>query len=181
MGGVVPIHLRRSKFGHANVIYVMGADQDGPVKIGMSSDMAKRVLTLQTGNPLPLMIHGFRLVMPKNLPPGRQADTVRHLVECASRVEKHVHYELQKMELRLMGEWFDLTADEALAVLDKAAPTVQCRAFSLEELSGERARLDPEYGWMNDDLLAKAMQVKAQACASNDAMLTIMRKGGILA
>lgn len=174
------VRHRRSRMGHANVIYVMGTDEDGPVKIGVSADMAKRAFNLQTGNPMPLLIYGFRLVMPKNLPPGREADTIRHLIECASRLERHVHFELQKMELRMMGEWFDITATEALAVLDKAAPMTYCRTFSLDELSGERARMDPEYGWMSDDLLAKAMQAQAQASASNEAMLTTMRKGGIL-
>lgn len=166
--------------GHSPVVYILGADGDGPVKIGTSSDLARRALSLQTGNPLPLLVLGFRLVMPKHLPPGRDCDTVRHLVEGSAKLENKAHLELHNMGLRLMGEWFDVTAEESAAVLDKAAPLVGCRTFSTAWLLSEGARLDPEYGWMHGELLAKALTVGAQIEAVNELTLTAAKCSGIL-
>ena len=75
-------------------LYVIGP-REGPQKIGLSGDVAKRLQTLQTGFPEELFVHHTEEVSTKK---------VRLL-------EKKIHTELNYK--RAKGEWFNLTPEEA--------------------------------------------------------------------
>lgn len=162
----------RARFGHASVVYIMGADAEGPIKIGITSDIVNRVTSLQTGNPLPLEVFATRIVLPRFMPPGQDFSILKLLSTESARLEKAAHAKLQEMRLRLMGEWFDVTANEAIAVLDKVAVNISARAISKEWLLGECARIDPEIGFIRDDLLRRASAAEAQAVKANSVCLT---------
>jgi hypothetical protein len=168
----------RRAYGHAHVIYAIGTDESGPIKIGQSADVAQRIFSLQTGNPLPLAVYGVRLIIPKIIPAGPRFNTLKHAKESAARLEKYIHFELSQMRLRLMGEWFDLSAAEALEVIEKSADNVRCRAISFGWLSDPASRLDPEIGWMRENLASIMADTQAQAGRANQMGLTAMRKTG---
>jgi len=170
----------RPFYGHAHAIYIMATDEDGPVKIGHSADIAQRVMSLQTGNPMPIQVFAMRLVLPKVIPPGPRYNTTRPLKENAVRLEKYIHTEMHKLGLCLMREWFDISCAEALDVLEKSASNISCRAISAKWLSQGESALDPEIGWLRSDLLPKAMDAEAQAAKVNNIGLTFMRKVGNL-
>lgn len=169
-----------SRFGHAPALYVMGTDEDGPVKIGYTSDVALRVRSLQVGNPLPILVLGIRLVLPDFLPSGRDPNILALLKQCAVKLEKAVHKELHFMDLRLMGEWFDVSAPEALQVIDKVAANIRCLSMSRQWLCDDASRLHPEVGWIRTDLMARATNAEAQAAKVNQTGLTFNRAAGIL-
>lgn len=79
-------------------LYVIG-NNDRRQKIGFSSDVDKRLSTLQTGNPDKLYIHHV-----EEVPKDR-----------ARLLEHKLHRELNHK--RIKGEWFDLTPDEAKSFL----------------------------------------------------------------
>ena len=79
-------------------LYIIGTDTDRQ-KIGFSKDVAKRLSTLQTGNPVQLKIHHTEPVP-------------EHRVRI---LEKKLHTELGY--LRLKGEWFNITPDRAVSML----------------------------------------------------------------
>lgn len=165
--------------GHAHMLYVIGADENGPVKIGQSADVAQRIMTIQVGNPMPLMAFGMRLALPRTIPAGTSFNILRHAKECAAKVEKAVHWEIHKMGLRMMGEWFDISASEAIACIEKVAASAETRTFTIEWLSTDAARLDPEYGWVRDKLISQVTNAHAQASEVNKAGLTLIRERGI--
>lgn len=77
-------------------VYVIG-QEEGPCKIGISKDPARRAADLQTGCP-------FRL-------------DVLHHVECRDYSEalwlENTLHEVHQ-DRRLIGEWFDMSAAEAV-------------------------------------------------------------------
>ena len=79
-------------------LYVIGTEGRFQ-KIGFSADVAKRLKSLQTGNPDKLAIHHVEPV-PK--------EQVRLL-------ERKIHKDLS--HYRLKGEWFNLTSQEAIDLL----------------------------------------------------------------
>jgi hypothetical protein len=79
-------------------VYVIGP-ADGPVKIGYSRDPAGRLSTLQTSHPEPIAIWLF-----VQMPEISGAD-----------LERHIHQRLGFGRQKLQGEWFQITAVEAVA------------------------------------------------------------------
>lgn len=78
-----------------HVVYFVAPGPDGPIKIGITRDMGKRLGSLRIGSPVPLY--------------------VVKTIECdtelkARRVERdlHKHYETHRSH----GEWFRLTAEQ---------------------------------------------------------------------
>jgi hypothetical protein len=82
-------------------IYVIGPEV-GPLKIGRSLDPEVRLAHLQTGHEAKLMIHYTR---------ATSADLIVVM-------EKIVHRELRHKRLR--GEWFNISVDDARALIDHA-------------------------------------------------------------
>lgn len=79
----------------STLVYVIGAEGSSVVKIGVTADIAKRLVFIQTGNP-------ERLVVRWKTPGDR-------------RLEKQLHVRFES--LRLEGEWFDFgNQDPVLAV-----------------------------------------------------------------
>ena len=164
--------------GHVHMVYVMGCDDNGPVKIGTSADVARRVMTLQTGSPMPLLVFALRLIMPKYLPHGTYVDWLKLARSQSAKIEKASHYKLRSMGLALMGEWFDVTADEATQVLHKVAESEGARALSPEWFSTEEALVDAELGWLRGQMQPSVLAGNAQARAVNEMGLTFSRKNG---
>src|ERR1051325_2345977 len=81
-------------------MYVIASGETGPVKLGISADPETRVRKLQTGHPLKLHVYHTIAVEP---------DKVR-------RFELLLHRDVGN--LRMHGEWFNLTVDDAKAHLD---------------------------------------------------------------
>jgi hypothetical protein len=84
------------------VVYIIGF-ADCPVKIGIATDPYRRLSSLQVGNHQELFVH--------------------HLVhidkEFAPYVEHHAHKALKAKRIR--GEWFNVSAAEALEVVERIA------------------------------------------------------------
>lgn len=65
-------------------VYVVKADDDPPIKVGVATDMRARLSQLQTGNPRKLH--------------------VLHLLLGDTKLERHFHKELRRGQMT--GEWF---------------------------------------------------------------------------
>jgi T5orf172 domain len=78
-------------------MYVIAANSEGPVKLGISADPDQRVRELQTGHPEPLKVLHREPV---------DTERVRLFERLLHRDNNH-H--------RLHGEWFDLTVEQATA------------------------------------------------------------------
>jgi hypothetical protein len=82
-------------------IYVIGTQQRQ--KIGFSSDVGRRLSMLQTGNSEKLTIH----------------HTIEVPDDQARYVERTIHQ--QYNYLRVKGEWFNMTVEQAKLAIDHAA------------------------------------------------------------
>ena len=78
-------------------LYVIGAVEDGPVKLGFSADPDRRVNELQTGHCHALRVYHAEPVCP---------DKVRLF-------ERLLHRDMRYQRAR--GEWYNLTVEEAIA------------------------------------------------------------------
>ena len=93
----LPVEDRRRRSRKLKeVVYFIGAEA-GPIKIGVSCDPAKRLRTLQTGHPVPLMLLA---VVPGGV-----------------GVERALHRKFA--DLRVRGEWF-ARSPELIAEIDSA-------------------------------------------------------------
>jgi hypothetical protein len=93
-------------------VYFVRAGPDGPVKIGLARDVARRLKTLQTASPVPLLLLG---VVPGD-----------------AKVERQLHRRFAGSRLR--GEWFT-PSPELLAHIDALV-----HPPAPEPLTPERAR-----------------------------------------
>lgn len=93
------------------IIYVIGVGAN-PVKVGIAADLQQRLSALQVGCPDPLVVHHFMVV-----------PTV-----VAQRVEAAAHRILKPHHRR--GEWFDVEADHAFAVVQERSERVIARVGS---------------------------------------------------
>lgn len=84
-------------------VYIVGFDEADVVKIGCARCPATRLLELQVGCPFELKIHALVSI--------HEGD--RFVIEGAA-------HKLAK-DARIRGEWFELSVDEAIAVVIKAA------------------------------------------------------------
>jgi hypothetical protein len=91
-------HKRRMTF----YIYVIAPDTGFPCKVGVASNITKRLKTLQTANPEQLHVHSVFAAANRGT---------------AFRAEKFAHRRLE--ENRLSGEWFNVFADDAVDVLQE--------------------------------------------------------------
>jgi len=76
---------RETQAPSAKVVYFIQAGIDGPIKVGVASDVAARVASLQVGCPFPLALLG-------TVPGGFSA-------------ERRLHSMFS--EFRMQGEWFE--------------------------------------------------------------------------
>lgn len=152
------------KNDHIPVVYVVGADKDGPVKIGRTSDILSRMDQLQIGCWMKLRVFDIRLALPKDMPVMRF-----NIREQANRgsiaLERAAHEKLAEFDLRLVGEWFDVGAMDALAVMEKVADGANVRCINSEQLAGAKTDrgLDPEVARVHRSLLGEVISIKMAA------------------
>ena len=115
---------------HLCAIYVIAADANGPSKVGITTDILSRVRSLQTGCWMPLYVYDFRLALPKNMA-GMKFNLAQLAGKGAAMAEADVHAALADCDLRMVGEWFDVSPEEAIAVIDKCAALGEYRSVSL--------------------------------------------------
>jgi hypothetical protein len=110
-------------------LYVVGVrDGDrirGPVKIGITKSMGGRLAALQTGNPAPLGVYFAADLDERGLAAGLEA--VFHHVMASKR---------------LVGEWFDMSPEEA-----RFAFKTHCRRFLLDAPASELRRFEALSGY----------------------------------
>ena len=98
-------------------IYIIASAQGGPSKIGFAADPKRRLRALQTGNPVPLVLHHAELI-------GRSA----------ALVERIIHRALKSRRSSGGGEWFELVPDAACIM-------VRATAAAADALADETASL----------------------------------------
>lgn len=80
------------------LVYVIAVRESGPCKIGITRAVDRRITMLQTGNPEKLKAFHTRTA------------------ENPSKLERQLHDAL--ISKRLVGEWFDISVTDAIAVLE---------------------------------------------------------------
>lgn len=95
-------------------LYIIQCGENGPLKIGISANVEKRLRGLQSANPYPL----------------RLVHSVRVGVERAALLEQEFHRWFAPY--RLTGEWF-LPSEPVLRFVDVATAPDHMAAFGCEE------------------------------------------------
>lgn len=124
--------LKTDLLDHISLVYVIGSDVDGPVKIGISSALADRARGINTSSPYRVKVFGVRFAASR---PDKGNLGVKDMFRRgAQKLEKDVHRKLKEFDLQLNGEWFDIGATDALAAIDKVGEITGNRAVSLTDL-----------------------------------------------
>lgn len=119
---------------HVPLTYIIASSWDGPCKIGYTTNLQKRLMSLQTGNWEPLSVYGFRVaVWMDGFKAYRGVHAALHAANRA--LESAAHKALADCDLHLSGEWFDITVEEARQVLDKCATLERIQALTVEKLA----------------------------------------------
>ena len=129
---------------HVPIVYVI-APQDGwPCKIGHTTNLEVRLTSLQAGCWEPLTVHGFRIGI-KTSGGTSRSSLARAMVAGAQSLEMAAHSVLRECDTWMRGEWFDVTAEDALRVLDKCGDRCDVRAVTFNALASVEvnAGLDP--------------------------------------
>ena len=111
-------------------VYVIGPESSGPFKIGIASDVARRLGALQIGSPVDLRVH----VTERH--PSRAAALARE-------AELHAKF----ASVRRRGEWFDIDLANLLAEIDADDEVVEqkySRAENLDYFTRGAASLSAE-------------------------------------
>lgn len=114
--------IRRAGIG---VVYMIAADEVGPVKIGKSTFLAQRLATLQTGNPRQLHVYAAYLMKHGQI----------------QVAESRLHAALD--DAWLMREWFSLSVSDARTACKRAlrlAARIQSEDQRLAERRLRRVR-----------------------------------------
>jgi hypothetical protein len=124
------------------------------------------------GNWHKLQVFDIRMALPREMSVMRfnlrdQANRAGHVLERA------VHDKLREFDLGLMGEWFDISVKDALAVIQKVSETSTVRCVSIEHLASVLPdhRLDPEVTRSHRLLLKQMLDIKAVAAAKSGVRL----------
>jgi DNA-binding XRE family transcriptional regulator len=96
-------------------VYVAGSDE-GPKKIGIADDVAKRLCSLQGASPYPLKVIYAQ----------------KFSAWAAGMVERKAHQALA--DRRMRGEWFDVSGDEAIGAVQRAASEAPTQPEGSEKL-----------------------------------------------
>ncbi len=118
---------------HGAILYVIAPDENGPCKIGYTTNIGLRHTALQVGCWLPLGVFAVRVCFKRQ---GGHWKTLRSSMRAGARfVESEVHKKLKELDFHLRGEWFDVTPSEALEVVDKVAKENSAAAVSLDQVA----------------------------------------------
>lgn len=117
---------------HVAIVYVIAPTCGYPCKVGYTENIEVRLASLQTGCWEPLTIHGFRVGIEKSGGVER-GDVFAALLRGAQSLEYAAHETLKECDVWIRGEWFDVTAEDALRVIDKcgARKNVQPLTFNM--------------------------------------------------
>lgn len=122
-------------------IYVVTTSDRWPSKVGISDDMSQRLASLQTASWLDLDVEKFWFpytgikVGDLNLDHRLKPERMNTARLAAQVLERAVHAKLKEFDLHMRGEWFDITADEAVEVVEKVAETNGFRLVSPRDIA----------------------------------------------
>ena len=94
-------------------VYVIAPRMEGPCKIGIAEDLARRLDALQMGCWEKLHVAFFAMFYVN--------DEYIDLRASAYRLEQRTHKNLRKCDVGLHGEWFDISVKDAIAAVRKTA------------------------------------------------------------
>lgn len=108
-GGYIPMAGSMSDPHSLGYIYIIGFDEPGVVKIGSAQSPLTRLSELQCGNPFELQL--------------------RYVVSVYEGSPILIEFATHRLasEYKIRGEWFDLSAEEALAVVIKSARNAKAK------------------------------------------------------
>jgi len=110
----------RSDSRSAQGIYIVTTQDDWPCKIGISGNLVERMASLQSGNWHSLRPIYFAFPHKSGLG-GSKMQGYNAIRRAATSLEALLHSKLSELVDRLNGEWFDISADDALAAVQKIA------------------------------------------------------------
>lgn len=116
-------------------IYIVSGESGHPTKIGVSATPAERLVSSQIGNWEKLSLRDFRYVVHPKMPEGRRVEFANQVRAAAVDLEKECHAVLRDMGMGLQGEWFDITAEEAVEVLEKVSKDTGRLLIDLERIT----------------------------------------------
>lgn len=131
-----------------DLVYVIQTTKHGPIKVGLTSNLERRISEIQTGNPLPVNLVGW-------FPCENRAE--------AASLEKEIHALLHRH--RMSGEWFGGAAIPVLMKSEKRivlngtnkklgiAPLKPCKKA---KLSSNNRFLNHKKKWCGDYLFGKS-------------------------
>lgn len=120
---------------HFAVIYFVGPTEDGPIKIGITTNLSRRISAIQNGCWEPLMVFGVRVAVPTG-ERWRRNDRARSFLDGALAAERLSHDKLEEFELRLIGEWFDVSAADAIRTVEKCGRSGDLMVAGLSDILG---------------------------------------------
>jgi len=120
---------------HPAVVYCIGPTEDGPTKVGITTNISQRIISLQTGCWEPLRIFSVRVAVPTG-GRWRRNSRAQSFLDGARAARAACHEKLREFELGLVGEWFDVTAADAVATLEKCAKDADLLMASPAEVFG---------------------------------------------
>lgn len=124
--------VKSYKDEHWPAIYVVAPDEDGPSKIGCTTDMSFRLAQLQIGCWIPLKCFDLRYAVKL----GEGHEIVDYsLKRGAYGLEKVVHEKLEEFDVRLQGEWFNLSVADAQKAIAICARDAGYRCVGLGDLA----------------------------------------------
>lgn len=114
------------------VLYVVKSGPELPIKIGVTSNLEKRLEQLQVGNWNKLEAHWYSFV-------GREKGRTRRnfynsLSRGALALERKVMRKMTELDLWVAGEWFDCDPDVAVSIIAKVAKMEGYEFFGAEVL-----------------------------------------------
>jgi hypothetical protein len=117
----------------AQGIYIITTVDRHPAKVGISCDLKSRLSQLQGGNWERLYAVEFAFVV-SNKWRDRPKNAFAGLDGAALQLETAVHRKMRELEVSLIGEWADCTADDAWGVVRKVADEIGVEIVGVEIL-----------------------------------------------
>lgn len=126
-----------SKFAIQGV-YIIAPGEDGPCKVGVANDIAERIRMLNIGNWHDLRLAWFSYVHKRaehvgSTPTYQRAAMFEGLSACANALEARAHREMKAMDLHIRGEWFMVTPEECIAVVEKCISKEEMHSVGMLE------------------------------------------------
>jgi hypothetical protein len=121
-------------------IYFIQPEAGGPVKIGFTADLERRLVALRTGSPVPLKVIGTCM--------GTVADEKR----------LHLHFDAERVD----REWF-APSPELLAAIASGDPLAVCRPAA-EAITARPPAATKRFEMALDRATYEAARARANAC-----------------